>query len=227
MEETTETMAAKGMTEGRETAAWVRDIKQSFRLMMDGAVAQSMRDKGLTYKLNWGATLPRLQEKAAEIRSAQEASPSALYHLAIALWKEEVRECKILATMLMPADEMLSEVTDIWMEQMPSQEIAEQAAFNLWQHLSYAPEKAYQWLASDKEYYQLCGFHVLSRLFMNGQEPNERGINEYLDQLLAALEGPFPSVRKAAYQSVLRFAELGLVYERMAKSALKSIHLEL
>jgi len=196
----------------------VKEIKQSFRQMMDGAVAQSMRDKGVNYHLNWGATLPRLREMADEI------GPD--YDLAIALWKEDVRECKILATMLMPADKMLPEVVDIWMDQIPSQEIAEQVSFNLWQHLPYAPEKAYQWLASEREYDQYCGFHVLTRLFMNGQEPNERGINEYIDQLLSALQGPYPTVRKAAMQSVVRFAELGLLYERLAKSALKSINLE-
>ena len=194
---------------------------------MDGSIAQSMRDKGLNYHLNWGATLPRLQEMAKEIANSQEPIANCQYDLAIALWKENVRECKILATMLMPADQILPEVVDIWMEQIPSQEIAEQLAFNLWQHLPFAPEKAYQWIASDKEYDQLCGFHVLTRLFMNHQEPNERGINEYLDQMVAALQGPFSSVRKAAMQSVLRFAELGLVYERMAKSVLKSINLEL
>ena len=205
----------------------VKEIKQSFRLMMDGAVAQSMRDKGLNYHLNWGATLPRLKAKAEELKAnSQEPKANSQYDLAIALWKENVRECKILATMLMPPEKMLPEVCDIWMEQIPSQEIAEQAAFNLWQYLPYAPEKAYQWIASDKEYYQLCGFHVLSRLFMNGQEPNERGINEYLDQALAALQGPYMSVRKAAMQSMVHFAELGLVYERMAKSAMKSINLE-
>ena len=205
----------------------VKEIKQSFRQMMDGSIAQSMRDKGLNYHLNWGATLPRLQEMAKEIANSQEPIVNCQYDLAIALWKENVRECKILATMLMPADQILPEVVDIWMEQIPSQEIAEQLAFNLWQHLPFAPEKAYQWIASDKEYDQLCGFHVLTRLFMNHQEPNERGINEYLDQMVAALQGPFSSVRKAAMQSVLRFAELGLVYERMAKSVLKSINLEL
>ena len=196
----------------------VKEIKQSFRQMMDGAIAQSMRDKGMDYHLNWGATLPRLKAKAEEL------GPN--YDLAIALWKENVRECKILATLLMPAEEMLPEVCDIWMEQIPSQEIAEQVAFNLWQHLPYAPEKAYQWIATDKEYYQLCGFHVLSRLFMNGQEPNERGINEFVDQALVALQGPFMSVRKAAMQSIIRFTELGLVYERLAKSALKSVNLD-
>ena len=215
----------------------VKEIKQSFRLMMDGAVAQSMRDKGLNYHLNWGATLPRLQAKAEEVRlmvngsSTSEATKSMtglrVYDLAIALYKENVRECKILATMLMPPDEILPEVVDIWQEQIPSQEIAEQLAFNLYQHLPFAAEKAYQWIASDKEYDQLCGFHVLSRLFMNGQEPNERGINEYLDQALCALQGPFPSVRKAALQSLQRFAELGILYERLAKSATKSIDLDI
>lgn len=205
----------------------VKEIKQSFRLMMDGSVAQSMRDKGLNYHLNWGATLPRLKAKAEELKtSSQEPIADSQYDLAIALWKENVRECKILATMLMPPEKMLPEVCDIWMEQIPSQEIAEQAAFNLWQHLPYAPEKAYQWIASDQEYYQLCGFHVLSRLFMNGQEPNERGINEFIDQALSALQGPYMSVRKAAMQSIQHFAELGLVYERMAKSAVKSINLD-
>ena len=197
----------------------VKEIKQSFRLMMDGAVAQSMRDKGVDYHLNWGATIPRLQAKAEEIGKD--------YDLAIALYKENVRECKILASMLMPADEILPEVVDIWQEQIPSQEIAEQLAFNLYQHLPFAAEKAYQWIASDKEYDQLCGFHILSRLFMNGQEPNERGINEYLDQALCALQGSYPAVRKAALQSVQRFAELGLMYERLAKSAMKSIDLDI
>ena len=214
-----------------ELQQYIKELKQSFRQMMDGSVAQSMRDKGLNYHLNWGATLPRLQDKAKEIKDSAPLtthhSPFTLYDLSIALWKENVRECKILATLLMPAKEILPEVVDIWMEQIPSLEIAEQASFNLWQYLPYAPEKAYQWIASDKEYDQVCGFHVLSRLFMNHQEPNERGINEYLDQMLAALQGDYASVRKAAMQSVLRFAELGLVYERMAKSALKSINLEL
>lgn len=209
----------------------VKEIKQSFRLMMDGVVAQSMREKGVNYHLNWGATLPRLKAKAEELKaeyaclSPLTSDHSPLYDLAIALWKENVRECKILATMLMPADEMLPGVCDVWMEQIAELEIAEQAAFNLWQHLPYAPVKAYEWIASDKEYYQLCGFHVLSRLFMNGQEPNERGINEFLDQAMAALNGPFWSVRKAALQSVNHFSDLGLVYERMASSALRSISL--
>ena len=196
----------------------VKEIKQSFRQIMDGSVAASMRTKGVDYKLNWGATLPRLREKAEEIGKN--------YDLAIALWKENVRECKILATMIMPPSEVLPEVIDIWMEQTPTQEIAEQAAFNLYQYLTYAPEKAYTWMASAEPLYQLCGFHIITRLFMNGQEPNERGINEFIDQAIVALQGESIPVRKAAMAAVQRFANLGLVYERIAKSALKQANLE-
>jgi len=191
----------------------LKQIKQSFRQMMDGQVAQSMRDKGLQYHLNWGATLPRLREMADEYGQD--------YDLAIALWKENIRECKILATMIMPPDRILPEVVDIWMEQTETQEIAEQAAMNLYRHLPYAPQKAYEWIASDRPLCQLCGFHVLSRLFMNGQEPNERGINEFIDQAIAALHSPELMVRKAANNCLQRFADLGLVYERLVQSALR------
>ena len=193
----------------------IKEIKQSFRLMMDGSIAQSMRDKGVDYHLNWGATLPRLREKADEIGQN--------YDLAIALWKENVRECKILATMTMPPAEILPEVVDIWMEQTETIEMAEQAAMNLYQYLPYAPMKAYEWIASDKPMYQLCGFHVLSRLFMNGQEPNERGINEFLDQAHVAILSPNISVRKAALNALNHFSNLGLVYARLADSIFRRL----
>jgi 3-methyladenine DNA glycosylase AlkD len=200
------------------TQEQVKEIKQSFRLMMDGSVAQSMREKGLDYHLNWGATLPRLKEKADEIGKN--------YDMAIALWKENVRECKILATMIMPAEQMLPEVVDIWMEQTPTIEIAEQAAFNLYQYLPFAADLAYRWLASENDLAQMCGYHILARLFMQNQEPNERGINEFIDQALAALQSSDLTLRKAAMQAIIRFADLGLIYQRIAHSAISRIGMD-
>lgn len=198
---------------GRPVDERLKEIKQSFRLMMNGVTAQSMRDKGAVYHVNWGAPLPMLKEMAARIGHD--------YGLAIALWKENVRECKVLATMVMPPERMLPEVADIWMEQTETQEMAELAAFNLYRYLPYAADLAFRWIATDRELYQLCGFNVLGRLFMDGREPNERAINELVDQAQAALQGPSVAVRKAALSCMNHFADMGLVYERLAKSALK------
>lgn len=197
----------------------LKDIKRAFRLKMDGMASRSMREKGLDYKINWGVSLPDLKVMAGAYGKD--------YELAIALWKEDIRECKILATMIMPPEQMLPEVVDIWMEQTRSQEIAELSAFNLYQHLDYAPEKAFKWISSNKEMEQICGYQILSRLFMKGQEPNERGIQEFIDQALAALQDDSLGVRHAALNSIRRFASLGEEYAQIAKSALKTLNLEL
>ena len=128
--------------------------------------------------------------------------------------------------MLMPADKMDAEIADIWMEQVVSQEMAEMLALNLLQYVDYAPEIAYKWIASDKPLYQLCGFCIIGRLFSYGQEPNERGINEYVDQTITALQGNNVGVAHAAINSLVRFADLGIVYERIAKHATKAAGLD-
>lgn len=201
------------MTE--ETINQVKEIKRSFRLMMNGVASQSMRQKGAEYQVNWGIGLVELRNMAAEYGKN--------YDLAIALWKENIRECKILATMMMPPEEMLTEVADIWMEQTPTQEIAEIAAFQLYQHLEDAPVLAFKWLASGKTLYEIAGFQVLARLFMQGLEPDERGINELMDQALAALQSEHAGVRHAAMNCIQRFAALGKDYETIARRALSSV----
>ena len=199
------------MTE--ETNEKLKAIKRSFRTVMNGVASHSMREKGVGYKLNWGVSLVHLREMAATYGKD--------YDLAIALWKEDIRECKILATLIMPAERLLPEVADIWLEQTTSQELAEMLAANLLKDVSYAPEIAYRWMASDSDIRQICGFCILSRLFMRGQEPNERGINEFLDQAVTALLGTSGGVRHAAWNSTNRFAELGEDYEAIAKKALQ------
>ena len=198
-----------------ETNDKLKNIKQSFRLVMNGPASQSMREKGLNYKINWGVPFTTLRDMAAEYGKD--------YDLAIALFKENIRECKIMATMIMPIDKFEADLADLWMEQTDNQELAEMLAFNLLQYAPYAPAVAYKWIASDNNVYQICGYSILSRLFMNGQEPNDRGMDEYLDQAAAALRGDNVSLKHAALNSIMRFIELGDAFEKAARVTLKGI----
>ncbi len=193
----------------------LKNIKQSFRLVMNGPASQSMREKGLNYKINWGVPFTTLRDMAAEYGKD--------YDLAIALFKENIRECKILATMIMPVDKFEADLADLWMEQTDNQELAEMLAFNLLQYTSYAPAIAYKWIATDNNIYQICGYSILSRLFMNGQELNDRGMDEYLDQAAAALRGDNIGLKHAALNSIMRFMELGETFEKAARVTLKDI----
>lgn len=198
-----------------ETKQKLKEIKQRFRLVMNGPASQSMREKGLNYKVNWGVPLPELRRMAKDYGHN--------YALAIELWKEDIRECKVLATLIMPPERMSEDLVDVWMEQNHSQEMAELLAMNLLQYLSFAPVLAYKWIATDDTLRQLTGYSLLSRLFMKGQEPNERGVNEFLDQARAVMEGSDAILKHAAYNCLLRFCELGDDYATIAGKAMKGL----
>ena len=176
----------------------LRDIKKQLRLFMNGVVSQSMREKGLDYKLNFGVEVPRIKEIAGKFEKNHE--------LAQALWKENIRECKILAGMLQPVDTFYPEIADIWIEDMRYPEIAELTCMNLFQHLPYISEKVFQWMADEREYFQLCGYLTMARLLMRGCEMNERAENEFLDQAITSLQGESGRVCRAASTALQKYA---------------------
>ena len=90
---------------------------------MNGVASAYMRENGMNYKLNFGVELPRLRDIAAGF--------PADHDLAQALWKEDIRECKLLAAMLQPTDTFYPEIADIWVEAMPNTEIAQHTVQNL------------------------------------------------------------------------------------------------
>ena len=204
------------MNEVHET---VREIKSKFRLFMNGMVSQSMRDRGMDYKLNFGIEYPRIKEIAAGYAPNHE--------LAQALWKENIRECKILAGLLQPVDTFYKEIAEIWIEDMQYPELAEYSVMNLFQNLPYAPEVVFGWIADERLYFQMCGYLLMARLLMKGMQLNDRAEAEFLDQAFTALEGDEMMIQKNAALALRKFAiqskdnsrKISRVLGTMAKTA--------
>lgn len=175
----------------------IREIRTELRLSMNGPVSQSMREKGVVYKLNFGVELPRLKELASRYGKNHE--------LAQSLWKEDIREFKILAAMIQPVDTFYPEIADIWVEEIRYPEIAELTCMNLFQYLPYAPAKAFEWIADDREYFETCGLLLAARLFSKGLELSERAEMEFLDQALTVLQSAAYQPRKAAALALKKY----------------------
>lgn len=178
----------------------IRKIKQELRLSMNGVASAFMRENGLNYKLNFGVEIPRLQSIANEFQPNHD--------LAQALWKENIRECKILAGMLQPTDSFYPEIAEIWIESMPNAEIAQLTVMNLFERLPYASEKAFQWIAREEEMFQLCGYLLLARLFLKGTPLNERAENEFLDQASATIAQANGALKKAIINALIKYEEI-------------------
>lgn len=210
MEESKEKRAA-----APDVAARVREVKQSLRGAMNGPVSQSMREKGLTYKVNFGVELPRLRQMAAEWPQD--------YALAAALWQEPVRECRLLAPMLMPPAQFDGQMADLWTEQMHFPEEAEVAVLCLFSRLPFASDKAFEWLAAEQPMRQLCGWLLLGRLFQQGLRPAPRDADELLDQAECALRSADGPVRAAAGKTLLRFMDFGPDEEERGETLLQRL----
>lgn len=138
----------------------IRDIRTDLRLSMNGVVSSSMRDKGMAYKMNFGVDRPRIVALAEKYESDASAP------LANKLWSLDVRELKILATMLYPLDEFNRAKADEWMHDVPNQEIRENLCRNLLQKLSFANELVQTWSAQPDEDIRLTGYWLLVRLML-------------------------------------------------------------
>lgn len=138
----------------------IRKIRTDLRLSMDGAVAASMRQMGVKFRMIFGVGVPRLKE------IARKYEPSAA--LAERLWEEDVRELKILATLLYPLGELSEEVATRWAHDITNQEIREQACRNLFQEAPFAGTLADSWSADSHEAVRATGYWLFARLCITG-----------------------------------------------------------
>ncbi len=131
----------------------LKDIKRMYRLYMNGIVSQSMRDKGVQYRVNFGLTLPLLRRIAAQV------PPSP--HIAQELWQDTgVRESMLLAPMLYPADQFTPEMAQQWIMQMPNTEVADFCCKYLFAQLPYAPQLVTAWIAGETDVVVYTGYRL-------------------------------------------------------------------
>jgi len=186
---TNQTLPIMGeMSKGKIGSA-ILDIKKELRASMNGILSAKMREVGMPYKLIFGVELPRLMDIAREF------TPD--HRLAQQLWNENIRECKLLATMLMPIEHFYPEVADIWVEETPHAEVAQIAVMQLFVRLPYAAERAFEWIASDHEMKQLYGYLIIARLLGRGEQLQERSLEELRDQMAAVPQNVSLPLRKA------------------------------
>lgn len=180
----------------------IRLIKQDLHAMMNGVASAAMRDAGMTqdYRVNFGVEWPRLQTLADELRTE---NGGQLPQLAQTLWKESVRECRLLALMLYPAEQMDGELADVWLSDIHTVELIQAASLLLFSQMQRASEKAFEWMASDDELVQMAGYYTVGHL-LRQHSLAERSVQELRDQASTALSSENVQLQLAAQRALAR-----------------------
>ena len=175
----------------------IKNIRVDLRTSMDGIVSQSMREKGLGYKMNFGVRIMRLQQMADQYEKSVD--------LAEKLWEQETRELKILATLLYPIEAFDQDTAQRWGETIPNQEIREQLSKNIFQELSFADQLVQQWIAAEDEEVRTTGYWLLARLIISKSPLVEQcNLSQLINNAIVDATGDDYFLRNAAH-SALRF----------------------
>lgn len=181
----------------------IKEIKKSLRLSMNGVVSTLQRKQGLNYKINFGVETPRLKETARRYALNRE--------LAVALWSENIRECKILAILLMPKSDFTATDAAEWIASTRYTEIADQLSMHLLCTLPDAASHAISWNERNEGLFAYCGFMTLSHLFRQGVAIDESVENKYLEQAAEILNNN-PSannvLKMCVHTSLLKYLSL-------------------
>ncbi|MFA6702044.1 MAG: DNA alkylation repair protein [Dysgonamonadaceae bacterium] len=175
----------------------IKKIRTDLRLSMNGVVSTSMREKGLNYRMNFGVNIPALRVMAKKYTPDKE--------LAYKLWREDVRELKILATMLNPVSEFTLDDAQQWVKEIPNQEIREQVCMNLFQKLDCADELVSKWIQSADDEVRTTGYWLFVRLLMiQKSKLNDQKKEEIVDKAILDVENSSFFLNKAALEALKR-----------------------
>src|SRR5512133_3007041 len=114
-----------------------QEIVSKIRPLQNGEVVNSMQKRGIDYKVNFGVSIPLLQQLASGYGKN--------HLLALKLWNKQWRETMILATLLDEPGKVTENQMDFWVKNFQSVEIAEQAAMNLFSKTGFAYQKAFEY----------------------------------------------------------------------------------
>ena len=184
-----------------------QQILTSIRLAKNGETVSQMKELGLNYKVNWGASIVSLREIASQFE------PNHL--LALKLWNKQWRETMIMAAMIDVPARVTEEQMDYWTKSRETTEIAETLNTFLWVKTRYAFVKSLEWCRGKKHLVRFTGIHLMGRLAIVEKSAMDELFEPFFDVLSPLAKDP--NLKQIFYRS---FILLGMKSKTMNESAI-------
>ena len=181
------------MIDDPATEQLFKEILTKIRFLKNGETAAQMKSRGMTYKINWGASVISLRELSKNYEKN--------HLLALKLWNKQWRETLIMATLLDEPDKLTEEQMDFWTKSFPTAEIAEQAVANLFVHSKFAYVKALEWCRGKKHLVRYTGLHLMGRLAMIDKQAIDEMFDPFFEVIFPLIKDP--ALGQIFYRSML------------------------
>lgn len=193
----------------------INEILSKLKTLANPRAIEGMAKYGITSSKAYGVSIPNLRKIAREIGTNHE--------LAKHLWKLDIRETRILATLIDNPKLVTEEQMDEWANDFNYWEICDQCCMNLFVNTDFAYKKAIEWSSSEKEFVKRAGFALMASLAFKYRKTNDELFDEFFQLIKKEASDERLYVKKAVSWALRQIGKRNLVLNKKAIEVAKEI----
>jgi 3-methyladenine DNA glycosylase AlkD len=192
--------------------AWtVAETLERMRSLAQPGGREGMARFGINPDRALGVRIPDLRRLAKEIGTD--------HRLALALWRTEVHEARIIATMIDDPAKVTERQMESWVADFDSWDLCDQCCGNLFDRLPLAYSKAMEWSGRDAEFVKRAAFALMAWSAVHDKEAEDRVFLAFLPVIEREAADHRNFVKKAVNWSL---CQIGKRNRRLHRSAAAS-----
>ena len=141
------------------------DIIQKLRTLSNSKAIEGMARFGITPQKTFGVSIPNLRKIAQEVGRNR--------NLAQKLWVSDIRETRILASMIDEPKKVTEKQMERWVKDFDYWEICDQCCMNLFEKTQFAYQKAEEWSQREEEFVKRAGYVLMARLAVSDKKAED------------------------------------------------------
>jgi len=170
---------------------------------------------GITPENTYGASIPNLRKIAKE--------EGINHKLAQGLWNTNIRETKILASMIEDPEMVTDEQIEGWVKEFNYWEICDQCCMNLFEKTKFAYKKAVEWSSREKEFIKRAGFVLMARLAVSDKKADDKRFEKFFPIIKREATDDRNYVKKAVNWALRQIGKRNLNLNNKAINTAKEI----
>jgi len=148
-----------------------KDIIKKLKSLSNPKAIIGMARYGITPENTYGVSIPNLRKIAKEIGIS--------HKLAQQLWVSNIRETKILASMIEELEIVTEKQMEDWVNEFNYWEICDQCCMNLFEKTKFAYKKAIEWSSKEEEFVKRAGFVLMARLAVSDKKADDNKFEKF------------------------------------------------
>ena len=176
---------------------------------------EGMARFGINPERALGVRIPDIRRLAKELGTD--------HSLALSLWRTEVHEARILASMVADPARVTERQMESWVKGIDSWDVCDQVCGNLLDRTPFARAKSIEWAGREQEFVKRAGFAIMAWRAVHDRAADDREFLELLPVIEREADDPRNFVKKAVSWALRQIGKRSRSLNRAAVQVAKRL----